>query len=83
MTEATKVLENCDILNAGRGSSLTIDGTVECDAGFMDGSGYFGGVGAVPGVPNPILVAKSIADVHREEKLFSCGRVPPKLVLTN
>lgn len=76
--EATKVLENCGVLNAGKGSNLTIDGTVECDAAFMDGDGYFGSVGAVPGVPNPSVMCKTIADIHRKEKLFSGGRIPPK-----
>lgn len=74
---ATIFLENSKLVNAGQGSSLTIDQTVECDAGFMNGSGYFGGVAAVPGVPNPILIAKKIADLHREEPLLSCGRIPP------
>ncbi|ODM94086.1 Threonine aspartase 1 [Orchesella cincta] len=81
VAEVTKILEDSCLVNAGSGSNLTIDKTVECDAGFMDGDGYFGGVGAIPGVRNPILVAKSIAEVHKKEKLFSCGRVPPNFMV--
>ena len=36
-------------IHLGRGSNLTIDGTVECDAAIMDGKGTFGSVGAVSG----------------------------------
>jgi len=41
------VLENSGAVNAGKGSNLSMDKTVEMDAGFMNGNGHFGGVGAV------------------------------------
>ncbi|KAL6981912.1 hypothetical protein U1Q18_023530 [Sarracenia purpurea var. burkii] len=63
--------------NAGRGSNLTEDGHVECDASIMDGdSGAFGAVGAVPGVRNGIQIAALLA---KEQMLGPSllGRIPP------
>ena len=44
---AIKVLEDREITNAGFGSNLAIDGTVEGDAVIVDHFGRSGGVGAV------------------------------------
>lgn len=44
---AIKVLENNEITNAGYGSNLSIDGTVECDATIVDHFGRSGACGAV------------------------------------
>lgn len=47
--EATlRVLEDKEITNAGYGSNLSIDGTVECDATIVDHLGRSGACGAVP-----------------------------------
>ncbi len=44
---AIKVLEDKEITNAGFGSNLAMDGTVECDATIVDHYGRSGAVGAV------------------------------------
>ncbi|XP_057980068.1 putative threonine aspartase isoform X2 [Malania oleifera] len=77
VSAAIKVLEDDPSTNAGRGSNLTEDGHVECDASIMDGdSGAFGAVGAVRGVRNPIQIAAALA---KEQMMGSSllGRIPP------
>ncbi|KAL9659477.1 hypothetical protein QQ045_024283 [Rhodiola kirilowii] len=74
---AIQVLEDDPSTNAGRGSNLTEDGRVECDASIMDGtSGAFGAVGALPGVRNPIMVAAMLAKEERKKSSL-LGRLPP------
>ncbi|XP_021748169.1 putative threonine aspartase isoform X1 [Chenopodium quinoa] len=78
---AIRVLEDDPSTNAGRGSNLTEDGHVECDASIMDGdSGAFAAVGAVPGVRNPIQVA---ACLIKEQKMGPSllGRMPPTFLV--
>lgn len=75
--EATMVLENAGETNAGYGSNLTESGTVEMDAGIMDGNSLlFGAVGAMPGIKNPIYVAKLLVE-EQQKGLLPLGRVPP------
>lgn len=44
---AIKFLEDHEITNAGYGSNLSANGTVECDATIVDHLGRSGAVGAV------------------------------------
>ncbi|KAG1734669.1 nucleophile aminohydrolase [Suillus paluster] len=79
---AISVLEDDECLNAGYGSNLTIDGTVECDAAVMDGlSGDFGSVGAVPGVKNPIKLASAVLRHSRESDPL--GRIRPMTLVAS
>ncbi|KAN0090850.1 Nucleophile aminohydrolase [Tylopilus felleus] len=79
---AITILEDDDCLNAGYGSNLTFQGTVECDAAIMDGrTGDFGSVGAVSGVKNPIKLASAVLAHGRvPDKL---GRIPPLTLVSS
>ncbi|KAJ2991519.1 hypothetical protein NUW58_g2482 [Xylaria curta] len=76
---ALKVLENKEITNAGYGSNLAIDGTVECDATVVDHFGRSGACGAVSNVKNPITLARVI--LESSNKPLSLRRVPPNLLV--
>lgn len=78
---AIQVLEDDPSANAGRGSNLTEDGNVECDASLMDGqSGAFGAVGAVPGVPNAIQIAALLVEEQMKGSSL-LGRIPPMFLV--
>ncbi|KAF7782320.1 hypothetical protein Agabi119p4_1696 [Agaricus bisporus var. burnettii] len=81
-------LEDDPYLNAGYGSNLCLDGTVECDAaifvaadpGHTSSNGIFGSVGAVSGIKNPISAARSVLEYsQKQDKL---GRVPPMTLVS-
>ncbi|XP_060590845.1 threonine aspartase 1-like [Ruditapes philippinarum] len=63
---AVRYLEDAACTNAGIGSSLSLDGTVECDASVMDGQCLsYGAVGAISDIKNPIMVARKLVEEQR------------------
>jgi beta-aspartyl-peptidase (threonine type) len=61
--ETVVLLEDDPTFDAGKGSILNIDGSVEMDASIMDGRRLdAGGVGALRNFPNPIRIARRVLE---------------------
>ena len=71
---AVVILENDPAFNAGIGSCLTQDGTVEVDASLMEGASFrVGAVGAVAHIQNPIRLAEAVMEDGRHAFLVGAG----------
>jgi len=71
---AVRTLEDHPRFNAGRGSVLTRDGTVEMDASIMEGDHLqCGAVAAVPRIANPITLARRVLEARRHVLLVGDG----------
>jgi beta-aspartyl-peptidase (threonine type) len=58
----TMILEDDPRFNAGTGSIVRLDGSIQMDASVMDSGGRFGAVAGVERVRNPVLVARAVLD---------------------
>jgi beta-aspartyl-peptidase (threonine type) len=71
---AVSALEDNPVFNAGIGSVLTADGTVEMDASLMEGARLAGaGVGVITTVRNPIRLAQAVLADGRHVLLAGAG----------
>jgi beta-aspartyl-peptidase (threonine type) len=70
---AVVAMEDAPLLNAGYDCCLNLDGEAEHDASIMDSTGLCGGVGAVQGVRNPILLARALAERTDHRLLVGAG----------
>ncbi|MHA0853250.1 isoaspartyl peptidase/L-asparaginase family protein, partial [Serratia nematodiphila] len=71
VTEAVRLLEECPLFNAGKGSVFTHQGTHELDACVMDGRTCdAGAVAGVSHIRNPVLAARAVLEIS-EHVLFA------------
>lgn len=69
---AVRILEDCPLFNAGKGSVFTAEGTHEMDASIMDGRNRAAGaVSLVTGIKNPIQLARLV--MEKSEHVFMAG----------
>jgi threonine aspartase 1 len=76
VAEAIAVLEDDPLTNAGTGSNLCFDGTIECDASLMNGHNLnWASVGALSRIKNPIYVPKLL--LKEQEFIHPLSLIPP------
>ncbi|HWO17904.1 MAG TPA: isoaspartyl peptidase/L-asparaginase [Kofleriaceae bacterium] len=76
---AVQRLEDEPLLNAGTGSYLQADGLSRLDASVMADDGRAGAVAQVPGLKNPILLARYL--LEQDAHVMLCGREAQELAL--
>jgi beta-aspartyl-peptidase (threonine type) len=76
--EAVIVMEDDEVFNAGYGSSLTVEKTVEMEASIMDGKTLeAGAVGLLHNVKNPVRLARIV--MEDTDHVFLVGQYAEKL----
>jgi L-asparaginase / beta-aspartyl-peptidase len=82
---AIRVLEDCELFNAGRGAAFTSDGRVELDAAIMEGNMQgrgegkkdprkrAGAVAAVTHIKNPISAARAVMEMDGSRHVLLVG----------
>lgn len=74
VSAAIVIMEDSPLFNAGKGSVLTADSTVEMDAAIMDGKTLkAGAVAGIHGVKNPIILARRVMENSEHVMLVGKG----------
>eukprot|EP00794_Sanderia_malayensis_P012729 gene12728-14034_t len=78
--KVVSMLEDSDLTNAGIGSNLTKERTIQCDASMMDSlTGNFAAVGCIELIKNPIKVAFEL--LKTQGSYLEGGLVPPMVLV--
>ena len=81
-TKVVSYLENSKLTNAGFGSNLTKDGSIECEAAIMESThNTFAAVGCVQGLKNPVQAARVL--LHEQQETRPLGLVAPMVLVGN
>lgn len=76
--EAVACLEDNEVFNAGKGSTLTIDGRIEMEASIMDGKTLkAGAAGLLRDIKNPVKLARIV--MEKTDHIFLVGESAEKL----
>ena len=74
VVSAVKMLEDCELFNAGYGAVFTSDATHELDAAVMDGETLrAGAVASVSRIRHPVLAARAVMDDGAHVLLVGAG----------
>ena len=75
-------MENCNLINAGYGSSLTLNGDIECEASLLNvNTKQWSTVSCINKCINPIKAAEAL--LIKSNKILSFGRIPPIFLVGN
>lgn len=76
VTTLVCLLEDDPIFNAGRGSVLNAEGSIDCDASIMDGrNNKSGAIAGVQGIKNPIQLARAVMEQSPHVMMIGDGAV--------
>ncbi len=71
--KSVTILEDDPDFNAGTGSNMRLDGSIEMDAAIATSNGMYGAVAAIQHVKNPVIVARKVAEDTEHVMIVGTG----------